>query len=106
MTVRWSGRQAGDDGAPRSLSLPTLTGDDGVYRVCDLPLSEPLPVSLEASVGEATSAPVTVLLGDPRDVMRRDLVVPTAGGEAIVPVAGQVDAMRAAVTGRAVDERG
>lgn len=106
VTVRWSSRATAGDDVPRPFSIITRTGGDGIYRVCDLPLPEPTMMSVEARVGDAASAPVTLLLGDPRDVARRDVVVQTTAGEAVVPVAGQLEAVRAAAIGRAVDDQG
>lgn len=107
VTVRWSERQGADGAPPRERSAPTRTGDDGIYRMCDLPLGMgPLVVTVEARTDDAESGPATLLLGDPRDVARRDLVVATAAGEAVVAVAGQLEALRAVAMGRAVDDQG
>ena len=107
VTVRWSDRQGSTDAVPRNRSAPTRTGDDGIYKICDLPLGGgPIVVTVDARLDDAASAPVTLLLGDPRDVARRDLVVPTASGDVVSPVAGELDAVRAVAIGSAVDDQG
>lgn len=103
VTATWPDRQAG---ATQIATLTTRTGDDGIYRICDLPITTSLPVTVVASVGATEGVAVTALLGEHRDVVRRDMVVPTTAGDAVALMAGQLDASRAVVTGRALDEAG
>lgn len=103
-TVRasWPDRQSATQS---TRTITTRTGEDGVFRICDIPTAATtLPVTLVASVEGIESGQVTLLLGEHRDVMRRDLVVPTTAGNAVSPLAGQIDASRAVLLGRAVDE--
>ncbi len=98
----WPDRQSATQS---TRTITTRTGEDGVFRICDIPTAaSTLPVTLVASVEGIESAPVTLLLGEHRNVMRRDLVLTTTGGDAVAPLAGQLDASRAVLLGRAVDE--